>query len=234
MQAIIPIAGEGKRMEKRHAGPKQLIPVAGKPLIEHTLDNLPSRVDALVFIVGGPHENAIREYFGAEHGGRSVAYVEQKEQQGLGHAIQQAKGVVKGKFIQFTPDDIFGAEDLDALIQVPDLGVMAYRVRDPSQFGVLVTDDAGMVVNAMEKPETFVSDLAFTGASFLDEEFFDITVPPSVRGEIELVDIIMALVRQRGRSLTAVEASFWLPVNDPEQLSDAQKEMLHRLDTHKH
>lgn len=228
MQVVIPIAGKGKRMAEHRAGPKQLLPVADRPLIEHTLAALPPQIDELVLVVGGPHERIVRDYFGREHGGRKVTYVRQADQLGLGHALQQARHVVRGKFLQIVPDDIYAAGDLKALLKEPDLAALVDRVADPSAWGVLVTDEEGYVVDAVEKPQEFVSDLVSTGSYLLDEEFFSVNVAPSARGEYELPDMVLKLVKERGRKVKTLPVTFWLPVNDPTQLTRAEQEMLQR------
>lgn len=229
MQVVIPIAGKGKRMAQAYQGPKQLLPVAGQPLVEYTLGALPREIDELVLVVGGPYEQHIRDYFESEHKGRRVTYVRQPEPLGLGHAIQQAASVVNGKFLVVLPDDIYAAEDLQAMIQHEDLAVLAKRVKDPENFGVLVCDAEGCLVRAVEKPKEFVSDLVSAGPYLLDREFFEVQVSPSARGEIELPDLVMALVRERGRRVKVRETSFWLAVNNPEQLTNADREMFERL-----
>lgn len=229
MQVVVPIAGKGKRMARTHVGPKHLLPVAGRPLVEYTLSRLPGEVDELILVVGGPYEEQIRAYFGSEHGGRRVTVVRQSEPLGLGHAIQQARPVVRGRFLTILPDDIYAAEDLQAMVRQPDLTVLAKRVKHPENFGVLVCDHEGCLVRAVEKPKEFISNLVSIGPYLLDEEFFEVHVAPSARGEIELPDLVLALAKQRGRRVRVLEASFWLPVNDPEQLSSAEREMLERM-----
>lgn len=213
----------------RHAqGPKQLLPVLGRPLAEYTLSALPDDVTELVFVVGSPHEQRIREFFGTSYQGRDVTYVRQPEPLGLGHAIQQAAPVIRGRFLTILPDDIYAAEDLQVMVREPDLAMLAKRVENPEHFGVLVCDEEGCLLSAVEKPKEFVSDLVSVGSYLLDEEVFDVRVPPSARGEIELPDLAVALARERGRRLRVLEATFWLPVNDPQQLSAAEQEMIRR------
>ncbi len=207
-------------------GPKQLLPVAGKPVVEHTLARLPASVDELVFVVGGPHEARIRSYFGSAHGGRRVTYVQQQEALGLGHAVQQAQSAVDGRFLMILPDDIYAASDLEAIIREPDLVALAKRVERPENFGVLVCDETGCLERAVEKPKTFVSNLVSVGAYVLDPDIFRVVVPPSARGEIEIVDLVVSLVRDHGRRVRVREASFWLPVNDQEQLTEAERALL--------
>jgi dTDP-glucose pyrophosphorylase len=216
-------------MAQSYEGPKQLLPVAGKPLVEHTLAALPEAVDELVLVVGGPYEQQIRDYFGPEHRGRKITYARQPEPKGLGHAIQQARDIVRGRFLVFLPDDLYVKEDLERLVREEDLAALAQRVPDPRAFGVFVSDSAGCIARTVEKPQEFVSDLVSTGVYLLDGEFFAMEVPPSRRGEIELPDIINALVWERGRRIRIVEATFWCAVNNPEQLVEAEAIMRQRL-----
>lgn len=217
-------------MAKKYQGPKQLLQVAGKPLVEHTLDALPSQIDELILIVGGPYEQQIREYFGSEHGGRKVQYAKQTEPLGLGHAVQQAKGLTKGKFLNINPDDIYNKADLEKMLVQEDLAALAQRRSDPQNFGVFVCDENGYIVRTVEKPKEFVSDIVSAGACYLlDDEFFEVEVPPSARGEIELPDLISALITTRGRKFKVVESTFWVPVNDPDQLDLADNIMREHL-----
>ena len=230
MQVVIPIAGSSSRMNSKYSGPKQLLKVAGKPLIEYLLQNLPSQVDELVLIVGGPHEGAIREYFGAYHDGRRITYVTQKEQLGLGHAICTTKDVVKGKFLVTLPDDIMQEEDLMRLAGQPDLAILTYKVSNPERFGVVITDKSGHVTKLVEKPPEFVSDKIITGAALFDEEFFDVETEKSARGEYEWTDIMAKLITERGRKIKAVPASFWFPINNPQELSFAEEKLIVKME----
>jgi len=219
MQAVLPIAGKSSRMAKKYQGPKQLLPILGKPLVEHMLESLPKVIDELILVVGGPYENDIRNYFGKEHAGRKIVYVQQVEPLGLGHAIQQTKDVIRGRFIVTAPDDVYNKADLEKMIAEPDLAALTMKRDDWYNFGVFVLDKDGYIKKMVEKPKEFVSPYVSAGACYvLDQEFFDVVVPPSARGEIELPDIVNALINERGRKCKAIETSFWVAVNDPDQL----------------
>lgn len=231
MQAVLPIAGKSSRMAKKYQGPKQLLSVAGKPLVEYPLAVLPDKINELVLVVGGPYEKQIRDYFGTEHKGRKVTYVRQTEQKGLGHAVQLTRDVIRGRFLVLVPDDIYGKEDLQKMAEQKDMAALAQRRSDPENFGVFVCNDEGYITNTVEKPKEFVSDLVSAGACFLlDKEFFEVHTSPSARGEIELPDIVNALIKERGRKVKVVETDFWVPVNDPEQLNQADSVMRKRLE----
>lgn len=222
MQAVVLMAGKGTRWAKDFTGPKQLMPVAGKPILEHALDQLPPEITDLVFVVGGPHESAIRNHFtSGQYASLPITFVVQKEQLGLAHAFKTAKAIIKGRWLGMVGDDIYGPEGMKRLVQ-PALALLAARVPNPEKFGVLVTDKAGNLVRAVEKPQNFVSDQVWTGAMVMDEEYLNIDLTPSARGEYETPDVWTDLVK-RGRQIKVVEADFWLPINDKAQFEEAQR-----------
>jgi len=225
MHAVILMAGKGTRMAKYYKGPKQLLPVAGKPVVEYLLDNLPEEIEDYIFVVGGPHEQTIRNYFAAgEYKGKPLRFVVQKEQLGLAHAFSQAAALIEGRWLGTVADDILGPQGLAELVR-HDLGVLAYRVPNPEAFGVLVTSPNGYLEYAVEKPLEFVSDLVWTGAMVMDRSFFEVKVEPSARGEYETPDVWTKLIREQDKQIKVVESELWLPVNDKEQLEAAEMRM---------
>lgn len=224
MQAVVLMAGKGTRWAKDFDTPKQLTQLAGKTVLDHLLDALPEQITELVFIVGGPHEPTFREYFKAgEYGGRKITFVVQKEQLGLAHAFKCAKDVVKGRWLGTVADDIVDPVGLKKLFD-HELSILAYRVDNPSSFGVLEVDENQNLVRAVEKPENPKSDLVWTGQMVMDERFFEIDIPPSARGEYETPDVWMKLIEQ-GSPIKVVEAGMWLPINDKAQLQAAESQL---------
>lgn len=222
MKAIILMAGKGTRWAKYYKGPKQLMPVAGKPIIEHILEMLPKVIDSLVFVVGGPHEQTLREYFkSGEHQGRPITFVVQTEQLGLAHAYKFAKEVVGNeRWMGLVGDDIVGPKGLEELTK-HELAVLAYPSPHPENFGVFVTDEDDYLVRSVEKPKEFISDLVSTGHIMMDRRFMDAHVPPSARGEYETPDALMHLINEEGAKIKVVRSEFWLPINDKLQFEEA-------------
>lgn len=225
MQAIILMAGKGTRMAKYYEGPKQLLPVAGKPIVEYLLEALPSEITELIFVVGGPHEETIRNYFAkGEHMGRPITFVKQEQQLGLAHAFHTAKHLIRGRWFGSVADDIYDPKALKKLVQ-EELGLYSYRVPNPEQFGVLVVDDNNYVIRAVEKPQEFVSNLIWGGAMVMDQSFFEVEITPSARGEYETPDVWMKLINEKGKKIRIVECDYWFPVNDKPQLEAAEAKM---------
>ena len=228
MKAVVLMAGKGTRMAKYYEGPKQLMPVGGKPVVEHALDQLPDEVSELIFVVGGPHEMKIREYFkDGKYGHRPITFVVQAEQLGLAHAFRKAADLIEGRWVGMVADDIVGPLGLQELV-THELGVLAYKVPNPEKFGVLVTDDKHNLIRAVEKPSQFVSDLVWTGHMVMDRSFFDIAITPSARGEYETPDVWTKLIQEQGKHIKVVESEFWLPVNDKPQLEEAERVIAER------
>ncbi len=222
MQAIILMAGKGTRMAKYYEGPKQLLPVAGKPVVHYLLDSLPAEITELIFIVGGPHEEKIRTHFASgEYNGRPITFIRQDEQLGLPHAFGMAKDVVKDRWFGSVADDIFDPIAIQKLVQ-EDMAILSSQVTNPEQFGVLITDEEGYLVRAVEKPKEFVSDLVWTGAMVMDKSFFETKTELSGRGEYETPDVWTKLVQEQGKKIKVITSAYWFPVNDKPQLEAAE------------
>src|SRR3989338_8468553 len=112
MQAVILAAGEGVRMRPLTlTTPKPLLEVAGKFLLRHIVEALPSEVDELVIVIGYLGDQ-IKNYCGTEFCGKKVSYVWQKEKTGTGKALFLCEPLVRGRFFMLYADDILGAEGL--------------------------------------------------------------------------------------------------------------------------
>ena len=167
MDVILPVAGFGTRLRPHTwSKPKPLVPVAGKPMLEHVLDRvMVENPDKLVFITG---------YLGDKIEGWARAtydipleFVEQPEMLGQTDAIVRTRDVVDDDALILFPDMLFEA-DFSGL---RDLGVdgVAYtkEVPDPSAYGVAVLDDQGRVTKLVEKPSEPVSNLAVIGIYYI-------------------------------------------------------------------
>lgn len=224
MKAVVLMAGKGSRMAKTHTGPKQLMHVAGKPILEHTLDNLPDIIDELTFVVGGPHEDAFRAHFAQGHyNGRPITFVQQENPQGTAHGYWTAQPHVDGRFLGFYGDDIIGADGLEALTRESDYALLARRVPDPGRYGVFTTDADGYLTGLIEKPTEPISDLVWTGALMMDAKDLNVRVPLSPRGEYEVTTLFLDLVHKHGKRFRVIETNEWIPVNDHHELERAHQ-----------
>jgi glucose-1-phosphate thymidylyltransferase len=167
MKIIIPMAGMGKRMRPHTlTTPKPLIPIAGKPMVQHIVEDIikvcDEKVDEIAFVVGRfgkEAENnliAVAEKLGAKG---SIFY--QDEPLGTAHAIMCAKDCLDGKVLVAFADTLFIANfKLDSSQE----GIIwVQQVEDPKPFGVVKLNADNVITDFIEKPQEFISDLAIIG-----------------------------------------------------------------------
>lgn len=185
MKIIVPMAGRGSRLRPHTLTvPKPLIPVAGKPIVHRLVEDiakvLNQPIEEVAFVIhesfGKQVENdlvAIAEKLGAKG---TIYY--QNEPLGTGHAIMCAKDSLSGPAVIAYADTLIRANfDLDTNA---DSVIWVKQVDQPEAFGVVQMNEANEIVELVEKPQTFVSDLAVIGIYY----FKNISV---LRDELQLV-----------------------------------------------
>jgi bifunctional UDP-N-acetylglucosamine pyrophosphorylase/glucosamine-1-phosphate N-acetyltransferase len=221
MQATILAAGKGTRMRPlTDDTAKPMLPVADRPLVAHVADAaIEAGADELVLVVGYGAEQ-VRDYFGAEYAGVPVTYAEQEKQTGTADAVRVASPHLDGDFAVLNGDNLYDSESLTELFEsAPAVG--AFRAEEPSNYGVLSTDD-GTVTDIVEKPDDPPTDLANAGAYVFPEETTDwLGVSRSERGEYELTDVLDRVVEEF--DVTPVELGDWLDVGRPWELLEANE-----------
>ena len=219
MQCIILAAGKGVRMGKLTENcPKSMLPIAGRPKLEHSLRMLPDAVTEVILVVGYLG-GVIRKHFGTEFDGKMIRYVEQQELNGSGGAIHLVKNMVEGKFLVCMGDDLYRKADLERMLQ-NNLAVLACEVEDSSQFGVLETDEEGTLVGIIERPHSAQHTLVNTGAYVLNKHFFEY---PLVSISDTEYGLPQTLTQMRNTYAIVVErTTTWFPIGDPEALLAAQ------------
>lgn len=174
MNIIIPMAGMGKRMRPHTlTTPKPLIPIAGKPMVQRIVEDIIAtsneKVEEVAFVINPSFGEAAEKHLVsvAEALGAKGKIFYQKEALGTAHAILAAAECLKGNvFIAFA-DTLFKANfSIDA---DKDAIVWTQKVEDPSAFGVVKLGVGNAIEAFVEKPETFVSDLAIIGVYYFKD-----------------------------------------------------------------
>ena len=110
MKGIILHGGHGTRLRPlTHTGPKQLLPIANKPMSEFCLDAIAETgIQEIAIIIGGVGSNKVIEYYGdGSKFGVNITYIVQDEPRGIAHAIRLCKDFVDNeKFLVFLGDNI--------------------------------------------------------------------------------------------------------------------------------
>ena len=185
MKIIVPMAGRGSRLRPHTLTiPKPLIPIAGKPIVHRLVEDiagvLNQAIDEVAFII---HESfgkkvvedliAIAQKLGAKG---TIYY--QNEALGTGHAIMCAKDSLEGPAVIAYADTLIRADfDLDTSA---DSVIWVKQVDQPEAFGVINLNEANEIIELVEKPKEFVSDLAVIGIYY----FKDVAV---LKNELQLV-----------------------------------------------
>ena len=173
MKIIIPMAGMGKRMRPHTlTTPKPLIPIAGKPMVQRIVEDIikvcDEQVDEIAFVIGRfgkeAEENLVKV---AESLGAKGSIFYQDEPLGTAHAIMCAKDALTGKVVVAFADTLFKA---DFKLDSSKEGIIwVQRVEDPKPFGVVKIDANNIITDFVEKPQTFVSDLAIIGIYYFND-----------------------------------------------------------------
>jgi len=235
-KAVILAAGDSTRMLPLSANqPKHLLPVAGKPLIFHTLEALQDAGITEVLIIYGYHKDKLSQSIGSQDWGKmTVSYVHQEERKGTAHAAGYARAFVgEDSSILMNGDIMLGPGSFEGLISYHkkggyDLTLSVRPVDDPSAYGVVAVEE-GKAIELIEKPtkDQMVSNLVNAGLYIVSKSLMDAIAKTkaSPRGEYEITDSIGMLI-EKGNVGGYSLPSWWLDIGKPWDLLEANKMIL--------
>ncbi|MEM7657663.1 MAG: sugar phosphate nucleotidyltransferase [Bacteroidota bacterium] len=166
MKAVIPVAGVGTKLRPHtHTQPKPMIPVAGKPILGHIIENLlATGIRKQVFIIGYLGDK-IRDYVVSTYKDQIEAeFVVQEPRKGLAHALWVAKETIADadEILVVLGDTIF-VESPQEMLQMEGTVLGVQEVDRPREFGILMVNEVGQVSKLVEKPDIPMSNLAMVG-----------------------------------------------------------------------
>ena len=238
MKGIILHGGHGTRLRPlTHTGPKQLLPIANRPMSEYCLDSIKETgITDVAIIIGGMGSNKVKEYYGnGKNFGVNITYIEQDEPRGIAHAIRLCKEFVNNeKFLVFLGDNIiqkpitdfvenFNKSDYDAT-------VLLCEVDNPSRFGIADVENE-KIVKITEKPKKPASNLAVTGIYLLTPLIFEVidNLKPSWRNELEITDALDNLLKQNDNISYETITDYWKDTGTPEDILNANRQVLEHI-----
>jgi len=239
VKGIILHGGAGIRLRPlTHTGPKQLIPVANKPISQYVLESLrEADVRDIAIVLGDIHPEKVREYYGDGSGfGVKISYISQGEPLGIAHAVGLCREFVGDQsFVVHLGDDLikggvkkyaqeFVDSDYDGM-------VLLCRVKEPHRFGVAEFDTSGKLVRLIEKPKEPPSAYALSGVYFFKPIIFDMIdkLKPSWRSELEITEAIQLLL-ENGKSLGhRFVDGWWKDTGTPENILESNRLVLDEL-----
>ncbi len=235
MKVVIPMAGTGKHLRPHtYSQPKPLIPIAGKPLIRHIVDNLvQAGFTEYVFVLGYLGEKA-RQYLLTTYGDTLQLYfVQQEPRLGLAHAIWVCRELIEA-------DPAILVVLGDTLLQLNwrdfthgDISRLATaRVENPSSFGIAEVDSDGLIRRLVEKPAIPRSNMALAGAYYIRGPARLLSAIQYLmdnhilsHGEYHLTDALERLI-QEGHVFQAYAVEHWLDCERKEALLEANRLLL--------
>ena len=239
MKGIILHGGHGTRLRPlTHTGPKQLIPVANKPISQYVLDDLRnSGITDIVIVLGNVYSEKVKEYYAdGNKFGVKITYINQGEPKGIAHAVGLCEEFVgNNSFIVYLGDNLlkggvqrlvkkFEASDQDAM-------VLLCQVKEPQQFGVAKFDENGKLVKLIEKPKEPPSNYALTGIYFFKPIAFEMIkqLKTSWRGELEITEAIQLLLENGYKVGYEIVQGWWKDTGTPEDILEANRLILDEL-----
>ncbi len=205
--------------------PKQLIEMAGRPLLEHIFRQLPDAIDEVILVIGYRGEQ-IQDYFGEEFQGKKITYVWQTKKTGTWRALQLARPFLgNGKFLCSLGDDILDRESIKKCLS-HNLAILVKEVEDPRRFGVVVVGENNKVLDFVEKPEEPLSKLASTGLMVLDERIFNYSAEAHRDGEYYIPVAVAKMAKDH--DIFVEHARMWLTTSTPEDIPKVE-ERLHGI-----
>jgi len=173
MNIIVPMAGRGSRLRPHTlVTPKPLVPVGGKPIVHRLVEDIAAvcseNIDEIAFVIGDFGDEVEKELLAvaASLGAKgSIHY--QDQPLGTAHAVLCAKEKLVGPVVVAFADTLFKA---NFKIDPNDDGILwVKQIEDPSAFGVIKMNEKGEIIDFVEKPKEFVSDLAMIGIYYFKD-----------------------------------------------------------------
>jgi len=254
VKALILAGGSGTRLRPiTHTSAKQLVPVAGKPILFYGLESMADAGIKDVGIIVGETAAEIRAAVGdGSRWGLSVTYIPQDAPLGLAHCVLIARDFLgDDDFVMYLGDNLLRQgvrefvdhfEAARARAAQPSLGedaagmpaaeILLTAVPDPRQFGVAELDGTGRVIRLVEKPEIPPSDLALVGVYLFDRRIHDAVraIQPSARGELEITDAIQWLIDAGHPVSSQLLTGWWIDTGKLTPLLEANRLVLESIE----
>lgn len=234
MKVIIPVAGIGIRLRPHtHTQPKALVPVAGKPILSHIVDNLINAgIRDFIFILGYLGDK-IESYINTTYPDIQAIFIVQEPREGTGQAVWLARNFISASddIIIALGDTVFDV-DLKEIIQQKHSALGIKKVEDPRNFGVVEQGEDGIIKSVVEKPFIPKSNMALVGLYRIKEanqlmNALDENIKNDIRshGEYHLTDGINKLISD-GVKMKSFSVENWYDCGSRDRLLETNAILL--------
>jgi glucose-1-phosphate thymidylyltransferase len=232
MKAIIPVAGFGSRLRPHtFTVPKAMLPVAGKPIIGHIIEQVIGWGATRATMIVGHLRESFEEYL-PSHFDIPFEFRPQEKILGLGHAVLTGLDTDDEQLIIILGDTILET-DMTPVIKKGITSIGVKPVEDARKFGV-VEMDSGRVTRLIEKPPVPPTNLAIVGVYYIRnggmlakaiEEIIEQGI--TVKGEYQLTDALQLLLNW-GERIETFPVEGWFDCGKPDTLLATNRYLLDR------
>ena len=247
MKALILAGGAGTRLRPiTHTRAKQLVPVANKPILFYGIEAMVAAgITEIGVIVGDTRDEVMTALGDGSQFGAKISFIPQDAPLGLAHCVLIAREfLADDDFVMYLGDNLL-EQDLGAFVTAfedarhaaddggPAAQILLKRVPDPQRFGIATLDDAGHVVELVEKPDVPPSDLALVGVYLFTPRIHDAVaaIAPSARGELEITDAIQWLIDEGEQVRCELLTGWWIDTGKLTPLLEANRLLLEKIET---
>jgi len=226
-KALLLAGGKGSRLKPiTHEIPKPLVPLHGKPIIEHTFDLLKKYGIKDIIVSIGHMGDKIRQHFGdGKRFGVNITYIEEKKPLGTAGPLRLAKHLLNETFIMCNADNLWNIDLIDLYMFHKERGgkatIALTTIEDPSEYGVAKMS-GNRIIEFIEKPKkgTEPSKLINSGFYIIEPEVIDYV--PKKKSMME-VDIFPKIARE-GKLYGYTFDGQWFDTGTMERYEKAIKE----------
>ncbi len=234
MKVIIPVAGIGSKLRPHtHTQPKALVPVAGKAILSHIIDNLiAAGCHDFIFIVGYLGDK-VELYIRERYPKLQARFIIQEPREGIGHAVWLARHEItpNDELLIALGDTVFDV-DLREIIAQNESALGIKKVDDPRNFGVVELSEGGNIMRVIEKPPIPKSNIALVGIYKIKEgkmlmDALGENIKNKVKSydEYHLTDGIMYLI-ERGVTFKTFPVENWYDCGNKDTLLETNAVLL--------
>jgi len=234
MQAVILVGGEGTRLQPLTGNiPKAMVPILNRPFLEHLLRYLEKHGIRDVILAMGYLPDPIQSCFGdGSQFGVRLTYLVEKVPLGTAGAVKNAESLLDGPFIVVN-GDILTEIDLTTMMNrhqkiKPKVSIALTPVDNPTIYGVVETDNQGIVKRFVEKPgwDKVTTNMINAGIYMLEPEVLEL-IPASTPCMFE--SYLFPRLLDMGEPILGYHSdAYWIDIGTPEKYLTAQRDLLLR------
>ena len=240
MKGIILHGGRGTGLRPlTHTGPKQLIPVANKPVSQYVLEDLRnSGITNIAIVLGHVYPEKVKKNYGyGSKFGVKITYIRQDQPKGIAHAIGLCKEYIgDNSFTVYLGDNLLkgGIKNVVRKFEASSYAAMVLlcKVKEPQRFGVAKFGENEKIIQLVEKPKEPPSNYALTGIYFFKPVIFEMIekLKPSWRGELEITEAVQLLLENGYNVGHQIVQDWWKDTGTPEDILEANRLVLDELE----